>query len=147
MSTMPTKALALPPVAWECANCAHTNEGTEPGPCSGCGAINPIRYMIWKRQGGVLAPSTINARVDRSLQCLLSANTNEQNASAAPRQVDVVASLVGSMVDVVGIHAKNRGPTQLLWQSGCGTDEAEGDKRANGLQGGCGGGCVGCLRC
>ena len=106
---MPTEALALPPVAWECANCAHTNEGTEPGPCSGCGAIDPIRYMIWKRQGGVLAPSAINARVDRSLQCLLSANTNEQNASAAPSRVDVVAALVGSMVDVVGIHAKNRG--------------------------------------
>ena len=106
---MPTEALALPPVAWECANCAHTNEGTEPGPCSGCGAIDPIRYMIWKRQGGVLAPSAINARVDRSLQCLLSANTNEQNASAAPRRVDVVAAMVGSMVDVVGIHAKNRG--------------------------------------
>ena len=65
--------------------------------------------MIWKRQGGVLAPFAINSRVNRSLQCLLSANTNEQNASAAPRQVDVVAALVGSMVDVVGINAKNRG--------------------------------------
>ena len=107
---MPTKrVLAPPPVAWECANCAHTNEDTEPGPCSGCGAIEPIRYMIWKREGGLQAPSAKNTRVDRSVQLLLSADTNEQNASAAPRRADVVAGLVGSLVDVVGIHAKNRG--------------------------------------
>jgi hypothetical protein len=65
--------------------------------------------MIWKRQGSLLAPTTINTRVDRLLQCLLSANTNEQNASAAPHRADVVAALVGSIVDVVGIHTKNRG--------------------------------------
>jgi hypothetical protein len=72
--------------------------------------------MIWKQQGSLLALFAYNARVDHSLQCLLSANTNEQNASAAPRhtsaapcRADVVAALVGSMVDVVGIHAKNRG--------------------------------------
>ena len=108
---MPTEAILAPSVAWECANCAHTNEGTDPGPCSGCGAIDPIRYMIWnRRQGGLLAPSAISARVDRSLQCLLSsANTNEQNTSATPRRANVVASLVGSMVDVVGINATNRG--------------------------------------
>ena len=43
------------------------------------------------------------------MQLLLSADTNEQNACAAPRRADVVAGLVGSLVDVVGIHAKNRG--------------------------------------
>jgi len=107
---MPSEASALlPPVAWECANCAHTNESTEPGPCSGCGAVDPIRYMIWKRQGGLLAPTAINTRVDRSLQCLLSADTDERPTLAAPRRADVVAALVGSMVDVVGIRAKNRG--------------------------------------
>ncbi len=106
---MPTKALALPPVAWECTNCAYTNKGTEPGPYSGCGAVQLIRYMIWRWQGGLLAPSTItNARVDCSLQYVLAANTNENNP-VAPRRADVVDALVGSMVDVVGIHAKNRG--------------------------------------
>ena len=65
--------------------------------------------MIWKREGGLQAPSAKNARVDRSVQLFLSADTNEQNACAAPRRADVVAGLVGSLVDVVGIHAKNRG--------------------------------------
>ena len=36
---------ALQPVAWECGNCAHTNEGTEPGPCVGCAAPEPVRYL------------------------------------------------------------------------------------------------------
>ena len=90
---MPSEASALlPPVAWECVNCAHTNEGTEPGPCSGCGAVDPIRYMIWKRQGRLyLAPTAINTRVDRSLQCLLSADTDERPTLAAPHRADVVA--------------------------------------------------------
>lgn len=46
---------ALQPVAWECGNCAHTNEGTEPGPCAGCDAPEPVRYMIFKKKTGITA--------------------------------------------------------------------------------------------
>ncbi len=59
---------ALQPVAWECGSCAHTNKGTEPGPCAGCAALKPVRYMIWRRPGGGHAPTTISARVNRPLQ-------------------------------------------------------------------------------
>ncbi len=105
---MPTKTPV--PVAWECANCACTNEGIEPGPCLGCGAANPIRYMIWKRQGGLPAPTAISAQVDRPLQYSLSSiATTQEPAPAAQRRADVVAAFVGSMVDVVGIRANNQG--------------------------------------
>jgi hypothetical protein len=97
------------PVAWECANCASTNEGIEPGPCRVCGSIDPIRYVIWKRQGGLPAPTAISARVDRPLQYSLSIAAAHEPAPAARRRADIVAALVGSMVDVVGIRANNRG--------------------------------------
>ena len=44
---------AQQPVAWECGDCAHTNEGTEPGPCAGCAAPEPVRYMIFKKKTGM----------------------------------------------------------------------------------------------
>ena len=44
---------AQQPVAWECGNCAHTNEGTEPGPCAGCAAPEPVCYMIFKKRPGL----------------------------------------------------------------------------------------------
>ncbi len=97
------------PIAWECADCACTNEGIEPGLCRGCGAEDPIRYMIWMRQEGLPAPTAISARVDSPLQYSLSISGARESAPAAPRQADVVAALVGSMVDVVGINANNRG--------------------------------------
>ena len=78
------------PVAWECANCASTNEGIKPGLCRECGAIDPIRYMIWKRQGGLTAPTAISAHVDRPLQYSLSiAAAREPSVPVAPRQADV----------------------------------------------------------
>ncbi len=48
---------ALQPVAWECGNCAHTKEGTEPGPCAGCAAPEPVRYMIFKKKTRIPAPT------------------------------------------------------------------------------------------
>jgi len=86
---MPTETRL--PTAWECANCACTNEGIEPGPCLGCGAVDPIRYMIWTRQGGLPAPTAISAQVDRPLQYSLSSIATAQE------------------LDVVGIRANNRG--------------------------------------
>ena len=97
------------PVAWECANCACTNEGIEPGPCRECGAIDPIHYMIWKQQGGLPAPTAISTRVDRPLQYSLSIAGTREPAVAAPCRADIVAALVGSTVDVVGICANNHG--------------------------------------
>ena len=104
---MPT--LTPVPIAWECANCACTNEGIKPGPCRGCGAINPIRYMIWKWQGGLPAPTAISAQVNRPLQYSLSIATAREPAPAAAHRADVVATLVGLMVDVVGIRTNNQG--------------------------------------
>ena len=60
-------------VAWEYAKCAHTNEGTEPGPCAGCGAVEPIRYMIFKSRAGETAPTAISVPMHRPSQRALSA--------------------------------------------------------------------------
>jgi hypothetical protein len=100
---------ALQPVAWECGNCAHTNEGTEPGPCVGCAAPEPVRYLIWRRPGGSHAPTAISAQVNRPLQYSLSIAAAREPFPAAPHRADIVASLIGSIVDIVGIRAKNHG--------------------------------------
>ena len=70
---MPTAHMHPHVVAWECAECAHTNKGTEPGPCSGCGAIEPIRYVIFKNPSGETAPTAISVPVHRPRQRALSA--------------------------------------------------------------------------
>ena len=93
---------ALQPVAWECGNCAHTNEGTEPGPCAGCAAPEPVRYMIWRRPGGGHAPTAISAQVNRPLQYSLSIATAREPFPTALHRADIVASLIGSVVDIVG---------------------------------------------
>jgi hypothetical protein len=103
---------ALQPIAWECGNCAHTNEGIEPGPCEGCGAVEPIRYLIWRRPGGDHAPTAISGRVNRPLQVALSTAAFLRQPVPVPqitRRADIVTSLIGSIVDVVGIRASNRG--------------------------------------
>ena len=111
---MPTAAHLHPHVvAWECAECAHTNEGTEPGPCSGCGAIEPIRYVIFKNHTGETAPTAISVPVHRARQCALSAaaftQAPESGEGLTPQRDEIVARLSGTLVDVVGIAAKNRG--------------------------------------
>ena len=73
ISILPTAHMHPHVVAWECAECAHTNKGTEPSPCSGCGAVEPIRYMIFKRRAGETAPTAISVPVHRPRQCALSA--------------------------------------------------------------------------
>ncbi len=98
-------------VAWECAECAHTNEGKEPGPCSGCGAVEPIHYMIFKSRTGETAPTAISVPVHRPHQCELSAAafTRAPETEGLTRRDEIVARLCGTLVDVVGITAKNRG--------------------------------------
>ncbi len=70
---MPTTHMHPHVVAWECAECTHTNEGTEPGLCYGYGAIEPIRYMIFKSRAGETALTAISVPVHRPRQCALSA--------------------------------------------------------------------------
>ncbi len=98
-------------VAWECAECAHTNEGAEPGPCSGCGAVEPIHYMIFKSRAGETAPTAISVPVHRPCQCALSAAafTRAPEPEGKPGRDEIVARLSGTIVDIVGIAARNRG--------------------------------------
>ena len=98
-------------VAWECAECAHTNEGIEPGPCSGCGAVEPIRYMIFKSRVGETAPTAISVPVHRPHQRALSATAfaRAPEPEGQPGRDEIVARLSGTLVDVVGIAARNRG--------------------------------------
>ena len=92
-------------VAWECAKCAHTNEGIEPGPCSGCGAVEPIRYMIFKSRVGETAPTAISVPVQRPHQRALSATAfaRAPEPEGQPSCDEIVARLSGTFVDVVGI--------------------------------------------
>ena len=108
---MPTEHIHPHVVAWECAECVHTNEGTQPGPCAGCGAIEPIRYMIFKNRAGETAPTAISVPVHRPRQCAISAAAFAQapEPEGQTRRDDIVARLSGMLVDVVGIAAKNRG--------------------------------------
>ncbi len=98
-------------VAWECAICAHTNEGTEPGPCAGCGAIEPIRYIIFKSRAGETALTAISVLMHRPSQCALSAAAflRASDPEGLTQRDEIVARLCGTLVDVVGIAAKNRG--------------------------------------
>lgn len=111
ISIMPTAHMHPHVVAWECAECAHTNEGIEPGPCYGCGAVEPTRYMIFKRREGETAPTAISVPVHRPRQIALSAAafTRAPEPEGLTRRDEIVARLCGSLVDVVGIAAKNRG--------------------------------------
>jgi hypothetical protein len=97
---------ALQPVAWECGNCAHTNEGTEPGPCAGCDAPEPVRYMIFKKKTGITAPTARTCSVDRCTQLLLSSAATP--ADSLSRR-EVVEILTGNVVDIVGITQNDRG--------------------------------------
>ena len=111
---MPTEHIHPHVVAWECAECAHTNEGTQPGPCAGCagcGAIEPIRYMIFKNRAGETAPTAISMPVHRPCQRALSAAafTRAPEPEAQPRCDKIVARLCAMLGDVVGVAAKNRG--------------------------------------
>jgi hypothetical protein len=47
--------------------------GTEPGLCAGCGAVEPIRYMIFKSRAGETAQLAIGVPVHRPRQRALSA--------------------------------------------------------------------------
>jgi hypothetical protein len=96
---------ALQPVAWECGNCAHTIKGTKPGPCAGCAAPEPVRYMIFKKKTRITAPTAKTCSVDRCTQLILS-------SAAAPVTLScqaVVERLTGNVVDIVGITQNNRG--------------------------------------
>ena len=108
---MPTEHIHPHVVAWECAECAHTNEGTQPGPCAGCGAIEPIRYMIFKNCAGETAPTAISVPVHRPRQRALSAAAfaRAPEPEGQTRRDEIVARLCGTLVNVVGIAAKNRG--------------------------------------
>lgn len=108
---MPTAHMHPHVVAWECAECAHTNEGIEPGPCSGCGAVEPIRYMIFKSRVGETAPTAISVPVHRPHQRALSATAfaRAPEPEGQPGRDEIVARLSGTLVDVVGIAARNRG--------------------------------------
>ena len=110
---MPTAHMHPHVVAWECAECAHTNKGAEPGPCSGCGAVEPIRYMIFKSRAGETAPTAISMPMHRLRQCALSATAftraPESGEGLTPQRNEIVARLSGTLVNVVGITAKNRG--------------------------------------
>jgi len=70
--------------------------------------------MIWRRPGGGHAPTAITTHVNRRLQVALSTDANACMPQAVPVQLhraDIVASLIGSVVDIVGIRASNRGRT------------------------------------
>ena len=90
---------ALQPVAWVCGNCAHINEGTEPGSCTGCAAPEPVPNMIFKKKTGITAPTARTCSVDRWTQIILS-------SAAAPADSlsrrEVVELLTGNVVDIVG---------------------------------------------
>ena len=113
---MPTAHIHPHVVAWECAECAHTNKGAEPGPCSGCGAVEPIRYMIFKSRASETALMAISVPVHRPRQCALSATAFAQapEPEGQPGRNEIVARLSGTIVDVVGIAAKNRGVGRAL---------------------------------
>ncbi len=96
---------ALQPVAWECGNCAHTNKDTEPGPCAGCAAPEPVHYMIFKKKTGITAPKAKICSVDWCTQLILS-------SAAAPASLSrraVVERLTRNVVDIVSITQNNQG--------------------------------------
>ena len=86
---------ALQPIAWECGN----YEGTDPGPCAGCAAPEPVRYVIFKKKTGITAPTTGICSIDRCTQFIVS-------SAAAPADSlsrrEVVELLTENVVYTVG---------------------------------------------
>ena len=93
-------------VAWECGDCTATNEGDAPGPCLSCSAPSPTRYLIFKKKTGITAPTAGTCRVDRRTQVDLSSAAAPAVSLSRP---EVVATLTGRMIEIVGIAEKNRG--------------------------------------
>ena len=67
--------------------------------------------MIFKSRVGETAPTAISVPVHRPRQCALSATAfaRAPEPEGQPGRDEIVARLSGTLVDVVGIAAKNRG--------------------------------------
>ena len=126
-------------VAWECGSCTYTNEGGEPGPCIMCRTERPIRYAIvaGAPAAATARTTTVNhreqARVAASAASAAEAAVTAVDATAPAADAGgaaaitrplmpvavlnrgtqnrdtVIARLVSTLVDIVGMGASNRG--------------------------------------
>ena len=138
-------------VAWECGACTFTNEDVQRRICQMCMTERPLRYDIVPGAAGAASArtTTVNRREQARLAIeahLVAARDAEEDppppaaveepiaegvplapsrwpVAAEPRRV-VVERLVGTLVDVVGTTATNRGRS-CFRHSCCGSQVAE----------------------
>ena len=132
-------------VAWECGTCTFTNEDVQRRICQMCMTERPLRYDIVTGVGvsGTACTTTVNRREQERLAALHNAPAVEVDPVAeepiaegvplAPAQWPVAANpachvvverLTGTLVDVVGTTATNRGRS-CPRHSCCGMQVAE----------------------
>ena len=132
-------------VAWECGACTFTNEDVQRRICQMCMTERPLRYDIVTGVGmsGTACKTTVNRHEQERLAALHDAPAVEVDpvaeepiaegvplapaqrpVAAEPARRIVVERLIGTVVDIVGTTANNRGRS-CPRHSCCGMQVAE----------------------
>ena len=98
-------------VAWECDDCAATNQGNAPGPCFSCSTDSLVRYMVFKNLTGVTALTAQTHNEDWYAQVLLSRTAHATTLTIADTtsHSNMVRMLMNTVVDIIGVNKENRG--------------------------------------
>ena len=117
-------------IAWECGVCTYTNEDVQCRDCKMCTAVRPPCYAIVAGTAGAATArtTTVNCRKQARIAALAvdvpaavaetaravteetPAVAEEQPAAPDGRaRATAIARVVGTLVDIVGINAKDRG--------------------------------------